>query len=128
MGAVYSKGTVDEIAAFETAMETVMNKENAGEIAEFLSSDNFDWSDQEHLIDAKRKLIDQYKLEESEANALVVSIGNATNAVSSLTVLDEVFGDLYKATRKVESALEKVADLQWEYERMLKGGADALAL
>jgi hypothetical protein len=45
-----------------------------------------------------------------------------------LTVLNDTFGDFYKATTAVERALKKAADLQWDYEKALNNGADAVEL
>lgn len=128
MGAVYSKGTADEIAAFEEAMAVAMSQENADKIAEFLSADNLDWSDQDQLMGAKRKLIEQYGLEEAAANNLVMSISDAVNAVSDLTVLDDVFGEFYQTTQKINAAMKKLNDLQWDYERLLVKGANTQEL
>jgi hypothetical protein len=49
----------------------------------------------------------------------------ATRATSSLEFTVDTFGDFYKATQKVNEAIQKASNLQWEYQRMLKGNANA---
>jgi hypothetical protein len=49
-------------------------------------------------------------------------IKKESEAVSHLKYTTEVFGDLYHATQKLNAAIEKTADLQWDYEKKLKYG------
>jgi hypothetical protein len=52
----------------------------------------------------------------------------ASEATSNLTILDETFGKLYQSTQKISKAMERLSDLQWEYERTLRSSANALEL
>jgi hypothetical protein len=93
MGMVYSMGTEEEIAAFENALTTVLSGENAEEVASYLNTIN--WADSDALAKAQYVLMHSYNLSQEAAEDLVLSIGNATDAVSySATIIDK-FDALY---------------------------------
>jgi hypothetical protein len=88
----------------------------------------FDWSNAEQLLAFEIELEEQYGYSRDEAQAMTKAMAEGAKATSNLTTTVEIFGDFYHATEKLNSALEKTADLQWEYERMLKNGAKATEL
>ena len=126
LGSLYARGTAEEIAAFEEAFNNVMNnQENAAEIATYMGNE-VDWSSEEALIEMQYELVDVYGVSEERAKALADAIIKANDATTGLAV--NAFGDYYQACQKVEIATKKLTDLQWEYERALNGGADAIKL
>ena len=87
-----------------------------------------DWGNAEQLLAFEIELEEQYSYSRQEAQAMTKAMAKGAKATSNLTTTVEVFGKFYHATEKLNAALEKTADLQWEYERMLKKGASATAL
>ena len=87
-----------------------------------------DWTNQEALLGLQLELETRYGYTREEAEGFVDVLGEAADATSSLAHSVKVFGDLYHATQKLNAALEKTQQLQWDYERALNNGADALEL
>ena len=126
IGSVYAKGTDEEVSAFQAAFNNIMGLENAQEIASYMNT--IDWSNQEALYRMQYVLQEQYGVSAEMAQGLANSIINANDAVSNLSITSEAFGDFYQATQKINAAIQKATDLQWEYERMLNRGMDAVSL
>ena len=127
MGSLYQRGTTEEITLFQSSFNQIMdNYENAEEIAQYMNTIN--WDSQEDLQRMQYELHEQFGVGEEDARNLADSMILANNATSNLTTTIEVFGDFYRATEKLNAQLEKTADLQWKYERMLKNGAKATEL
>ena len=87
-----------------------------------------DWSNTEQLLAFEIELEEQYGYSREEAKALTETMMDAAMSSSNLVTTIEIFGDLYHATQRLNAALEKTADLQWKYERMLNKGASATEL
>ena len=126
LGSLYTKGTEEEIATFEEAFNTVMSGDNAEEIAAEMNA--IDWSNQEAILGLYYTLTEEMGVGEEEARNLTNAMIDANDATSGLTTTVEAFGDFYQATQKINQALKKQNDLQWEYNRMLRNGADTADL
>ena len=87
-----------------------------------------DWTNADDLLGLQIELEEQYGYTKEESAELVEAMKDAANATSSLVPALETFGELYHATNRLNAAMRKTADLQWDYERILKKGADATEL
>ena len=86
------------------------------------------WTNTEALLAFQIELEEEYGYTREEAKEMTDAMEDAARATSSLTTTVEIFGDFYHATKRLNAALEKTADLQWKYERMLKNGAKTTEL
>ena len=87
-----------------------------------------DWTNQEELLAFQIELEEQYGYTREQAKEMTDAMAEATAATSSLTEAAKAFGKLYQITQKMNAAIEKASNLQWEYERLLNSGADATEL
>lgn len=87
-----------------------------------------DWTNTEALLAFQIELEEEYGYTRDEAKNMTDAMEDAAKATSNLTTTVEIFGDFYHATKRLNAALEKTADLQWKYERMLKNGAKTTEL
>lgn len=80
-----------------------------------------DWSNQEQLLALQIDLQQQYGFSADEAKEYVDVLGKAAYATSGLTTTVRVFGELWKATEKINQSIKRLTKLQWEYDRALEG-------
>lgn len=81
-----------------------------------------DWSSLESLLALQLDLQYEYGYSEIAAKAYVDALGAASYATSSLTATVKTFGDLWKATEKINQSMTRLTNLQWEYDQALKNG------
>ena len=116
-------GIADDLSG---ALDTVAPKLRESLQADFASVDVTNLDD---LKKFQISLVDTYGLSADAAQGLIDKIAGATLATSGLVTTIEVFGDLYQASQAVESALARVAKLQWEYSQVLnESGANVKQL
>lgn len=131
------KNKLDEVAQLaggETAKQAVLTATDAllegrtdYEKQQIQSRINMtDWSNQESLLGLQIALEHQYGFTAEEAEAYVTALGEAAFATSGLTTTVKVFGDLWKATEKVNQSMERLTALQWKYEKAIAGSGDSI--
>lgn len=123
LGSLYQKGSQEEINNFETAFNNIMDSPQAEKVAQYMNS--IDWSNQDQLIKMQYELQDIYGVSSEDAKALAQSMIAANDATSSLSVTAKVFDKLYRATEKLNKSAQKLADQQWDHERLVRNGASA---
>lgn len=129
MQQVYDATGQEGVKKVQDAYNTLIagqSDEVASEITAMMNG--VDWTNQESLLNFQIQLEEQYGYSREEAAALTETMGEETKATSNLAHTVEIFGAFYHTTQRLNAALQKTADLQWEYERMLKRGADATEL
>ena len=126
LGSLYAKANEQEIASFAEAFNSVMDSEYSEKIAQYLNS--IDWSNQEALIGMQYELQELYGVSEEEARALRESMIEANDAVSTVAASARVFDELHQAIEKLNKSSQKLADQQWDHERLVRGNASALEI
>ena len=81
-----------------------------------------DWSSIESLLALQLDLELEYGISTEAAKDYTQSIGKASYATSRLATTLDVYGELWKATERINQSLERLAQLQWEYNRALESG------
>ena len=124
---VYSKtGGTENVVAVQTAMNDIFSKaKNDQERTEMSQMINAtDWSNQEALLGLQLDLEKQFGLTEEEASTFVTTLGDASYAVSNLSTTVQAYGELWKATEKVNQSVERLTSLQWKYDKAIKNNSD----
>jgi hypothetical protein len=75
-----------------------------------------DWTNMEDLLALQIDLEQQYGFSNKAAANYIQTLGDAAYATSSLVTTVETFGDLWKATEKINQSMRKLTQLQWEYD------------
>ena len=123
---VYEVAGEEGVKAVEEKYKELIVGKTPEQIQEITTLMNgIDWTNQEQLLSLQLQLQAKYGDSADEISKLTAVIGDSTNATSKLKYTTEAFGELYHATERLNAALEKTADLQWEYERLLKTGSSA---
>lgn len=109
--------------------ELLLNKTNK-EKQEIQSRINMtDWANQEQLLALQIDLEQQYGYTTKQAEEYVNQLGIAAYATSGLSTTVKIFGELWKATEKINQSLTRLTKLQWEYDRAIEGkGGDVKQL
>lgn len=82
-----------------------------------------DWTNQEELLSLQLDLQYEYGYTAEEAQAYTATLGEAAYATSKLATTVRAFGDLWKATEKINQSMTRLTQLQWEYDQALESGA-----
>ena len=80
-----------------------------------------DWTNLEELLALQIDLQLEYGYTAEEAEAYVKELGKAAFATSNLNTSVRTFGELWKATERINQTLIELNDLQWKYNRALQG-------
>lgn len=86
-----------------------------------------DWSNQESLLSLQLDLEKQYGYTRDEAQSYIEVLSQAAYATSSLTTTVEVFGEVWKASEKINQSMVKLTHLQWEYNKALTENSDKIS-
>ena len=78
-----------------------------------------DWTSLESLLALQIDLEQQYGFLEEEAKEYVDTLASSAFATSKLVTTIEVFGNLWKATEKINQSMQRLTQLQWEYNRAI---------
>ena len=81
-----------------------------------------DWTSTESLLALQIDLEQQYGYTTEQAKAYVGSLGDAAFATSNLETTVRTFGELWKATEKINQSMERLTALQWKYNKALESG------
>ena len=114
-----------KIQAATSTLLSGKDEKTKGEIQSLINA--ADWSNTESLLALQLKLETQYGYTTEEAKQYVETLGEAAYATSSLTLVIDKFGDFYQASKKLSDSLDKLSELQWEYNYALEGGAQAIS-
>ena len=129
MEEVLAIGGPEAVAKIQEAYNKLIEGQTP-EIAQEITAlmNGVDWTNQEELLAFQIELEEQYGYTREQAKEMTDAMADATDATSSLTEAAKAFGKLYQITQKMNAAIEKASNLQWEYERLLNSGADATEL
>ena len=81
-----------------------------------------DWSSVEDLLALQIDLEQQYGYTEEQAKTYINALGTAAYATSKFSTAVKTFGDFWKATEKINQSMQRLTNLQWEYNRALEKG------
>ena len=129
MEEVFAIGGPEAVAQIQKAYDKLIEGQT-DEVAQEITAlmNGVDWTNQEELLAFQIELEEQYGYTREQAKEMTDAMAEATDATSSLTEAAKAFGKLYQITQKMNAAIEKASNLQWEYERLLNSGADATEL
>ena len=99
-------------------------KEEKQKITELLNS--YSWSTIESLDKMQLQLVGSGEATWDVAKKLVDTIKIQNSAIDSLATTINVFGDTYQSLQAIGEAQEKITELQWQYNRALEGGSEAI--
>lgn len=127
------KNKLDEVAAMaggaeasakvQQATDTLLAGKNDDEKRAIQSRINAtDWTNTESLLALQIDLEQQYGFTTEQAKTYIDSLGEAAYATSSLETTVRAFGDLWKATEKINQSMERLTALQWKYNKALEAG------
>ena len=80
-----------------------------------------EWTSVESLNDLQYDLINSYGLSETTAKNYIDSLKEASFATSKFAYTIDALGEFYVASQKLEQALKKASDAEWEYQKALDG-------
>ena len=83
-----------------------------------------DWSSEEELLSLQLDLQYEYGYTAEEAKNYINTLGEAAYATSKLATTVKTFGELWKATEKINQSMTRLSQLQWEYNEALESGAN----
>lgn len=86
-----------------------------------------DWSNLESLLALQLDLELQYGYTTEQAKAYTSTLAEAAYATSKLDLTVQAFGDLWKATEKINQSMTRLTQFQWEYQRALEGSGDSIS-
>lgn len=86
-----------------------------------------DWSSLESLIGLQIDLEQQYGYTAEQAKEYTESLAELAYASSTWAATVETFGDLWKATEKINQSMTKLTRLQWEYNNALEAGSNNIS-
>ena len=107
------------INTYEDFMEQhrSLTKEQQSEILSLVTATDF--TSKEALSSLQVELAEAIGLPTSETESFIQKLQQLTNAQSKLGSVVDTYGDLFKATNKVNDATRKLTQLQWEYSRAI---------
>ena len=86
-----------------------------------------DWSSTEDLAKLEQDLIRLYGVNTNTAQEYIETLSAAAYATSNLNTTVLTMNGVWQATEKVAQSMEKLAALQWEYNRALEKGEGNIA-
>jgi hypothetical protein len=126
---VYAKSGQAGVEAIDNAYKALVAGKDEATQAEITALINgIDWTNSERLLYLQQELELKYGYSAKEAEKLTQAIEIAAFATSNLTTTVEVFGELWRATERINQSVERMTQLQWEYDRALKNGGDVSGL
>ena len=118
------KGLKSVTEAYDTILASEQAEGHEEEITSLINAT--DWTNTESLLALQFELQEEYGYSTEATESFIKTLGLAANATSKIDESSRVFGAFYHAVQKVNIAMQKLKDLQWDYERSIKGGADAV--
>jgi ABC-type transporter Mla subunit MlaD len=126
---VYAKSGQAGVEAIDNAYKALVAGKDDATKAEITALINgIDWTNTEKLLYLQQELELKYGYSTEAAKKFTQTIEIAAFATSSLTTTVEVFGELWRATERINQSVERMTQLQWEYDRALKNGGDVSGL
>lgn len=127
--AYYTGGTAAGnalINEYKNILSKVDSNEDKSAMTTLINS--ADWDTIEGIQRLQEELQKQYGIGEKESEAFAQALAKANKATEEITVSEERFGEFYQATQRVNKALRDLNNLQWQYEKALKGEGNAKEL